>query len=88
MPGKRIQIDDETWQALDLLARDRMATFQELSEEAFADLLRKHNRPVSLKSALRMSAGRSAEVVPLRKAENRAKSGGKASSKTRKRGKD
>jgi len=24
MPGKRVQFDDETWNALDLLARDRM----------------------------------------------------------------
>jgi hypothetical protein len=24
MPGKRVQLDDETWQALDLLARDQM----------------------------------------------------------------
>ena len=37
MPGKRVQIDDETWHVLDLLARDRMATFQELADEAFAD---------------------------------------------------
>ena len=41
MPGKRVQIDDETWQALDLLARDRMQDFQELADEAFSDLLRK-----------------------------------------------
>lgn len=65
MPGKRVVIDDETWSALDLLARDRMATFQELADEAFADLLKKHNRPVTLAAALRASAGRSAEVIPL-----------------------
>jgi predicted DNA-binding ribbon-helix-helix protein len=57
MPGKRVQFDEETWAALDLLARERMATFQELADEAFADLLRKHNRPTDLKSALRKSAG-------------------------------
>ena len=57
MPGKRVQFDEETWAALDLLARDRMATFQELADEAFADLLRKHDRPTDLKSALRRSAG-------------------------------
>ena len=57
MPGKRVTIDDETWTVLDLLARDRMATFQELADEAFADLLRKHGRPTDLKSALRKSAG-------------------------------
>lgn len=63
MPGKRVQIDDETWHVLDLLARDRMATFQELADEAFADLLKKHGRPVTLRAALRQSAGRSADVV-------------------------
>jgi hypothetical protein len=58
MPGKRVQLDDETWQALDLLGRDRMKDFQELADEAFADLLRKHHRPVTLKDALRQSARR------------------------------
>ena len=56
MPGKRVQLDQETWTALDVLARDRMASFQELAEEAFADLLRKHGRPTDLKTALRKSA--------------------------------
>ena len=32
MPGKRVQFDDETWQALDLLARERMQDFQELAD--------------------------------------------------------
>ena len=67
MPGKRIQFDDESWAALDLLARDRMMTFQELADEAFADLLKKHNRPVDLRSALRKSANIAAEVIPLRR---------------------
>jgi hypothetical protein len=62
MPGKRVQFDDETWSALDLLARDRMMDFQELADEAFRDLLRKHDRPVDLKSALRQSAGERATV--------------------------
>ena len=31
--------------------------FQELADEAFADLLRKHNRPTDLKTALRESVG-------------------------------
>lgn len=65
MPGKRVQFDDETWAALDLLARDQMRDFQELADEAFADLLRKHKRPVGLKAALRQSAGVSAAVVPI-----------------------
>jgi predicted DNA-binding ribbon-helix-helix protein len=62
MPGKRVQFDDATWQALDLLARERMMDFQELAEEAFGDLLRKHGRPTDLKSALRQSAGQGAIV--------------------------
>ena len=62
MPGKRVQIDDETWASLDMLARDRMMDFQELADEAFRDLLHKHNRPTDLKAALRQSAGVSAQV--------------------------
>jgi hypothetical protein len=69
MPGKRIQIDDESWVALDLLARDRMMTFQELADEAFADLLKKHGRPADLRAALRRSAGAGAQVIPLRGAK-------------------
>jgi hypothetical protein len=65
MPGKRIQFDGETWAALDLLARDRMMDFQELADEAFRDLLRKHDRPTDLKSALRQSLGESATVHKL-----------------------
>ncbi len=71
MPGKRVQIDDETWAVLDLLARDRMMTFQEVADEAFADLLKKHGRPVGLKAALRKSAGVSADVIPLRRRKKR-----------------
>ena len=56
MPGKRVQLDEESWSALDLLARDRMMTFQELADEAFADVLKKHGRPVDLRAALRKSA--------------------------------
>lgn len=57
MTGKRVQFDEETWQALALLARDRMMDFQELADEAFRDLLHKHGRPTDLKSALRQSVG-------------------------------
>jgi hypothetical protein len=55
MIGKRVQFDDDTWQAIDLLARDGMRDFQELADEAFRDLLSKHHRPSDLKSALRQS---------------------------------
>ena len=56
MPGKRIRLDDETWLALRALGRDTMADFQELADEAFRDLLRKHNRPVGLAEALKASS--------------------------------
>jgi hypothetical protein len=79
MPGKRVQIDAESWAALDLLARDRMMTFQELADEAFADLLKKHERPLDLRAALRKSAGASPKVIPLQ--------GGKAKPARRRRGK-
>jgi hypothetical protein len=52
---KLVEFDEETWQALDLLGRDSMKTFQELSDEAFRDLLRKHGRPTDLKTALKQS---------------------------------
>jgi hypothetical protein len=52
---KIVEFDPETWQALHALALDRMNSFQELADEAFADLLRKHNRPVELKEALKAS---------------------------------
>lgn len=53
---KLIAFDDETFDKLKQLGRDRMATVQELADEAFADLLRKHGIPVDLKDALRKSA--------------------------------
>ena len=56
--GKRVAFDRATWMALDLYARDSMKSFQELADEAFADLLAKHDRPVDLKDALRRSTRR------------------------------
>lgn len=53
---KLIAFDDDTFEKLKQLGRDRMATFQELADEAFADLLKKHGIPVDLKDALRKSA--------------------------------
>ena len=52
---KLIELDEETFDKLKQLARDRMATLQELADEAFADLLKKHGIPVDLKDALRKS---------------------------------
>jgi hypothetical protein len=55
---KIVAFDGETFHALQVLARDRFATFQELADEAFADLLAKHHRPVTLRDALKKSAAR------------------------------
>jgi hypothetical protein len=57
MPGKRVQFDEETWQAIEAVAQDSGKSFQELAEEAFKDLLKKHKQPVGLKAALKESVG-------------------------------
>lgn len=74
---KLIAFDDDTFDKLKQLARDRMATIQELADEAFADLLRKHGIPVDLKDALRKSASltgtageKAAGATPPRKAKS------------------
>jgi hypothetical protein len=67
---KLIAFDDDTFDKLKQLARDRMATFQELADEAFADLLRKHGIPIDLKDALRKSA--SLAEAPLKQAAKAA----------------
>jgi non-homologous end joining protein Ku len=54
---KLIAFDDDTFDKLKQLARDRMATIQELADEAFADVLKKHGVPIDLRDALRKSAG-------------------------------
>ena len=73
---KRIEFDPETWQALHFLGRDSMKTLQELADEAFRDLLRKHCRPVSLKEALRESTRRhpaNDDSIPGSKPKSRKK---------------
>jgi hypothetical protein len=57
-PRKLIEFDMATLQALELLARDSMKDLQELADEAFGDLLKKHGRPTTLKEALRQSTRR------------------------------
>ena len=66
---KLIGFEPEIYDALALLARDRMQDFQELADEAFRDLLKKHGRPVTLRSALRKSVERplSEPTKPRRK---------------------
>jgi hypothetical protein len=55
---KLIAFDAETWHALRGLSQDTMKSLQDLADEAFRDLLRKHGRPATLKEALRESARR------------------------------
>jgi non-homologous end joining protein Ku len=66
---KLIDFDDDTFDKLKQLGRDRMATIQELADEAFADLLKKHGIPIDLKDALRKSAS-----LPKPAAEKNARS--------------
>jgi hypothetical protein len=56
---KLIAFDEDTFDKLKQLGRDRMATLQELADEAFADLLKKHGIPIDLRDALRKSAAQS-----------------------------
>ncbi len=58
MPAKRLHIDGITLEALGLLATDEHKTLQDLADEAFADLLKNHHRPVGLKEALHHSLRR------------------------------
>jgi hypothetical protein len=51
-----LELDPDIRQALEMLGRDRMQELQELADEAFRDLLKKHRRPVTLKEQLRQSS--------------------------------
>lgn len=70
---KLIAFDDDTFEKLKQLARDRMATIQELADEAFADLLKKYGIPVDLKDALRKSASPTGQRQTGRPERARAK---------------
>jgi hypothetical protein len=52
---RRIEFDAETWHALHQLSLDSMKSVQDLADEAFRDLLKKHRRPTNLKEMLRES---------------------------------
>jgi non-homologous end joining protein Ku len=79
---KLIEFDDDTFDKLKQLGRDRMATLQELADEAFADLLKKHGIPIDLKDALR----RSARLQEATRPQDRAKPRTTAANAARKRG--
>jgi hypothetical protein len=68
---KLIEFDAETWHALRGLSQDSMKSLQDLADEAFRDLLRKHRRPATLKEALRESARRLPANDPVAKRKER-----------------
>lgn len=71
---KRIAFEREVFDALQLLARDRAATLQELADEAFRDLLKKHHRPVTVRDMLTASAedlGADSKAGKARKSRDR-----------------
>lgn len=55
MPGKRVQFHPEVLARLEELADDRAATLQELADEAFNDLLKKHKKPLGVRAMLKES---------------------------------
>jgi hypothetical protein len=77
---KLIEFDDDTFEKLKQLGRDRMGTLQELADEAFADLLKKHGIPVDLRDALRKSAAGTTE--PRRPGKPASKKSGASKKKS------
>lgn len=67
---KLIAFDDDTVERLTVLGRSRMATLQDLADEAFSDLLKKHGQPVDLRDALRKSA-KALRVAKAKKASSK-----------------
>ena len=52
---KMVNIDTASLKALEILAADRKVSLQDLVDEAIADLLRKHRRPVTTKEMFAQS---------------------------------
>ena len=82
MVGKRVQFDDETWEAIVALAHRNGSSFEQLTEEAYAGLLKKHKQPVGLKASLKEKREQATEtqqepketktIVAFRAGANRA----------------
>ncbi len=68
---KLISFDDETFASLVDLGRRRMATIQDIADEAFTDVLKKHGMPVDLRDALRKSVKAAGNKGGRRKTEIR-----------------
>jgi hypothetical protein len=72
MPGKRVQFDDDTWEAIEAVTHDSGESFQELADEAFKDLLEKRKQPVGLKAALEESVAHPKDLnCPAQFAKNK-----------------
>jgi hypothetical protein len=71
MVGKRVQFSDEAWESILAITRQRGRTFQQIADEAFTDLLRKHGQPVGLMAALAQSVHRPTELRPKKKRKPR-----------------
>jgi hypothetical protein len=67
MPGKRVQFDQATMQAIEAVMTREGLRFEQLADEAFKDVLKKHHQPVGLMASLR-------ESVESRKGTKRKKS--------------
>jgi hypothetical protein len=52
---KMIHVATASYDVLQTLGREKGQTFQDLIDEAIADLLKKHKRPVTLKEMLKGS---------------------------------
>ena len=74
--GKRVQFDDATWSLVNLLRRERRRSFQQLADEAFADLLIKHGHPADLENQLRVSLGEKPVKRPRRRSTKTAEETG------------
>ena len=55
MTVKRVQFDEDTWEAVQAVMRQTGKSFQEVASAAFAELLEKHKQPVGFKAALEAS---------------------------------
>jgi hypothetical protein len=63
---KMIHVAMASNEALQALAAETRRSFQDLIDEAIADLLKKHKRPVTLKDMLRESLGDGGKAQPSR----------------------
>jgi antitoxin-like ribbon-helix-helix protein len=68
---KMIHIATASVDAIEALAAQSGKTFQDLIDEAIADLLKKHNRPVTLKEMLRGSLADDGGRKPRKTAHRR-----------------